>query len=327
MTRKSVKLTRTLFVDQDFFQFLLNNNSLISSIFINLDFPSDMNYIAPTDSQDKISYLPMEKFVDGIEFDPYAKRVGRVTLKVGRFINKFLTEDIVQKFGINKHEVEKFVNLYKSWFDPSKYVLKIVEGEEIRKWYQEDNYYTPNGMTCGTLWNSCMRYKKRMVFLDLYCKNPLIKMLVMLQEVDGQFFVRSRALLWEEVHIDKDFSGSLPNTVKVMDRIYSVFDSDVDTFKKWAIQNGYIPKYEQNAKSHQFFDIKGEIVRLRCSVKLDQSRFKFYPYLDTFPFFNYSSGELSNDEFGFAWDYRLVQADGGLEPATQEVDENTDEDW
>ena len=32
-----------------------------------------------------------------------------------------------------------FVNIYKSWFDPSNFILKVVEGEEIRKWYNESN--------------------------------------------------------------------------------------------------------------------------------------------------------------------------------------------
>ena len=64
MLNKSVKISRTLFVNQDFFQFLMNNNSLITSIFINLELGDDMNYLSPTEFQDKISYLPKEKFID-----------------------------------------------------------------------------------------------------------------------------------------------------------------------------------------------------------------------------------------------------------------------
>lgn len=327
MTHKSVKLTRTLFVDQDFFNFLMNNNSLITSIFINFDLSDDINYIAPTDFQDKISYLPKEKFIDEDSFDPYAKRVGRVTLKIGRFINKIFSSDLMEKYGVTKQEVEKFVNLYKSWFDPSKYLLKVVEGEEIRKWYNEENYYAPSGMSSGSLWNSCMRYHKRMKFLDLYCKNPNIKMLVMLQDNEGEWKVRSRALLWDNVKVEKDFSGLLPDSINIMDRIYSVFDSDVNTFKHWANQNGYTPKYEQNAKSHQFFDIKGEVIRARCKISLENTDFRYYPYLDTFPFFKWDTKEISNDEYEFSWDYKLVQANGDLEPPSQEQDNHDDDVW
>jgi hypothetical protein len=326
MAHKSVRLNRSLYVDQDFFQFLLNSNNLIANLFLNLEFGDGINHIAPTESQDKISYLPKEKYSDIDGFDPYDKGIGRVTLKVGRFVGKFLPLQIIEEYGISKNDIERFVNIYKSWFDPSKYVIKVVEGEEIRKWYSEENYYAPNGNASGTLWNSCMRYQKRMKFLDLYCENPNIKMLVMLQDVDGEWKVRTRAILWDNVFVDKDFSGQLPDVINVMDRIYSVFDSDVDTFKKWAEQNGYIPKYEQNAKSHQFFDIKGQITRVRCRINLDKSDFRYYPYLDTFPYFNWGNHEISNDEYGFSWDYKLVQADGSLEPPPPQEDD-TNDDW
>jgi hypothetical protein len=329
MSQKSIRVSKNLYVDQEFFQFLLNNESIISTILINLDLGQEMNYLSPAGIYDKISYLPMEKFVHSVEFDPYAKGIGRVTLKIGRFVNKFLSDEVMDKFGITKSHVEKFVNLYKSWFDTTKFVLKVVEGEEIKKWYNQKNYYTVNGNQIGTLWNSCMRYENRLKFLDLYLKNPNIKMLVMLQQIDDDWYVRSRALLWDGVEITKDYSNSLPNQIKVMDRIYSVFDSDVNTFKKWANENGYIPKFEQNAKSHQFFDIKGEVVRLCCKVKLESAHLSYYPYLDTFPFFNWSSKEISNDEFSFGWDYKLVQADGSLErpPQEDQQDEETGDDW
>jgi hypothetical protein len=323
--RKSIQLSRNLYVEQEFFQFLLNNSCLITNLFINFEFENEINFIASSDFNDKITYLPMAKFSDDIDFDPYSRGTGRVTLKVGRFLNKFIPTEIMDKFGISKSDIESFVNLYKSWFDKSKYTIKVVEGEEIREWYNEANYFAPNDSGIGTLWNSCMRYQKRLKFLDLYCKNPNIKMLVMLQQVGDQTKVRARALLWENVNVLKDFSGELPDTIKIMDRIYSVFDSDVITFKKWANENGYIPKYEQNAKSHQFFDIKGEIVRIRCSIDLQNSKLNYYPYLDTFPYFNWGTGVVSNDEHYFDWEFKLVQADGSLE--RQEQEEEQDNGW
>ena len=146
----------------------------------------------------------------------------------------------------------------------------------------------------------------------------------MLQDVDGEDRLRARALLWDGVDVLKDYSQSLPSNIKVMDRIYYVFESDVATFKKWAFDNDYIPKFEQNAKSHQFFDIKGEVVRLRCSLQLDNWKFSYYPYLDTFPFFKYSDGIIANDEYTSSWDYKLVQANGDLEPQPQESEDNDD---
>jgi len=295
---------------------------------MNMDFENEINFISPTDSNDKISYLPTAKLKKDDDFDPYGKGIGRVTLKVGRFINKFVPSTIMQELNITKSDIESFVNLYKSWFDKSKFTFKVVDGEELRYWYDEENYLTPNGVGGSTLWNSCMRYQKRLKFLDLYCKNSDIKMLVMLEDVGGELKLRARALLWDNVDVLKDYSGVLPSNIKIMDRIYSVFDSDVISFKKWAFENGYIPKFEQNAKSHQFFDIKGEVVRIRCTVDLKKHKFSYYPYLDTFPFFNYQDGVISNDEYGFGWDYKLVQADGNLERQEQEEDVYEDEnDW
>jgi hypothetical protein len=328
MARKSVQVSRKLFVDQEFFTFLLNSNNLVGSIFLNLDLGDDISYISPTEHDDKVSYLPMEKFSDDYYFDPYGKKVGRVTCKVGKFVRKMIPQGVLERHNISNHEIEKFVNIYKSWFDSSNFILKVVEGEEIRKWYNENNYYAPNGNRIGSLWNSCMRYENRMRFLDLYCSNPKIKMLVMLHQDGEATKVRSRALIWDDVKVTKDFSDNLPSEIKVMDRIYSVFDSDVNIFKKWAFDNGYIPKWEQNAKSHQFFDIKGEVIRARCTIQLDNWKLNYYPYLDTLPYFNYDNGIISNDEYGFNWDYKLTQATGGLEPERQqEDDEEQNDDW
>jgi len=327
MTMKSVRVTRNLTVDQEFFQFMMNTHSIIINVITNFDSDTGINYLSSTDCFDKISYLPPDKFKLDQDFDPFGKNVGRVKIKIGRFIQKFISKEVMEKFGITKFDIETFVNSYKSWFDKSKFKFEIVEGEKIKDCYNENNYYSPNGNAFGTLWNSCMRYVKRLKFLDLYTKNNNCKMLVMYQQVDNDWLVRARALLWDDVEVIKDFSNSLPSKIKVMDRIYSVFDSDILTFKKWAFENDYIPKYEQNAKSHQFFDIKGEVVRLRCRIELGSSKFNFYPYLDTFPFFNFNDGVISNDEFGFPWDYKLIQADGNLERQEQEEDtyeENND---
>lgn len=326
MTRKGIQLSKNLTVDQEFFQFLINSNTLVGNVITNLEFKSEINFLAPTDSHDKISFLPMSKVKDDYQFDPFEKSNGRITIKIGRFVNKMIPEELFDKMGLKKTDIVDFVNAYKSWFDKSKFTIKVVEGDEIREWYSEENYYAPNGNKIGTLWNSCMRYQKRLKFLDMYTKNSNCKMLVMLQENDGVQLVRARALLWDNVTVTKDFSSSVDSNIKVMDRIYSVFDSDVTTFKKWAFENDYIPKYEQNAKSHQFFDIKGEVVRLRLSINLEKYKLSYYPYLDTFPFFNYDDGIISNDEYGFSWDYKLVQANGDLEPQPQ-VDEDNDDGW
>jgi hypothetical protein len=163
----------------------------------------------------------------------------------------------------------------------------------------------------------------------MYSKNPNCKMLVMIIDQDDRQVVRSRSLLWDNVSVVKSYSEEpMPDTINVMDRIYSTHDSDVALFKKWADENGYIAKWEQNAKSHLFFDIKNQPVKVKCKIDLDASKLSYYPYLDTFPYFNYGTGVISNDEYNFNWDYKLIQATGGLEPERQQEEEHQeDEDW
>jgi hypothetical protein len=120
--------------------------------------------------------------------------------------------------------------------------------------------------------------------------------------------LESRALLWDNVELTIPVEG-FPSQFKVMDRIYSVFDSDIVTFKRWADENGYVHKLEQNAKSHQYFQSKDQVHRLRCGVSIPEKSFTYYPYLDTFPFFDIHAGFLYNDEYNSNWDYRLVQAE------------------
>lgn len=316
MTPNSIKVNPNLIVDRRFFEFLVNTDNIICSIILNTDTQPGVNYISPVNG-DMISYLPDSKVKES--FDPF-KQNGRITIKIGRLVSKLVNDTDILKYKISQPAIEEFVNYYKSWFDESLIEYKIIEGEEIRKWYLDRNYFTPNGSCVGTLWNSCMRYIDRQKFLDLYCANKNIKMLIMTTMDLGVEKVRARAILWENVEVISSSIEMSPN-IKIMDRIYSVFDSDIFIFKRWASQNGYIPKWEQNAKSHQFFDVKGEAIKIKCNIKIDKKDFDYYPYLDTFPFFNIMKGTLSNDEYSSNWMFKLVQANGNLEPVIEEEDE------
>lgn len=276
------------------------------------------NFIKRVDGTiDTLSYLPIKKYSaiqNDHSKDPFGDGVGRQTIKIGRFIKKFLSENAFQEFGIKDSDVEKFVNLYKSYFnyDPEK--LKIVEGEDVKKYYLEDNYFTPNGYKYGTLWNSCMRQKERNKFMNLYVLNN-VKMLVLFSD-DNK--VRARALLWEDV---KEFDSD--KTYKFMDRIYTVYDHDVDIFKKWAKDNGYLTKWEQNAKSELFIDVDGCPERKHLYIILDKHNISWYPYLDTFKYYDPFKGRFSNSQ-NYSYEYTLVQSSGLVEREREE--EYTDDD-
>lgn len=263
-----------------------------------------------------VSYVPTDKLKSSSGYDD--PKYG-VNIKIGRFITKIIRKEWYERFQITSHDVEMFVNIYKSYFSNDTSKFKVIQGEEIFKWYLDRNYHAPDGKPCGTLWNSCMRYSDRNKFMDLYVQNPdKIKMLISL-ESDGK--LRSRALLWEEC-VSED-----GKVYKVMDRIYSIYDHDVTSFKTWAKDNGYIYKTDQSSKSEIYFQIDNSNVVLYLKVTLSNHKIRYYPYIDTFKFYNPESGILSNWNYSFK-NHVLIQNNGSLynEPIRTEEQEVIDEE-
>lgn len=276
------------------------------------------NFIKRSKESDSVSYIPKSKYKEDINsINKYFNiEAGRVNIKIGRFVNKFLTKHSIRDFGVKPSDVEAFVNLFKSYFTPDKNSIKVIEGEEILKWYDERNYALSCDFRTGSLWNSCMRQSDRNKFMSLYAKNPdKVKMLLFLTEDDK---VRTRALLWQDA---KDNKG---NSYKVMDRVYSIYEHDVYLFKSWAKENGYISKLEQSARCENMFDINGSPDSINCYVELPNHELEYYPYLDTFKYYDPRSGKFSNSPESIHI-YKLVQSSGGLEP--REIVEEPDEEY
>lgn len=289
------------------------------------------NYIK-REGDDTVSYLPKSKYDKIINSDgsftgsdPYSNGIGRVTVRIGRFAAKFLRRSAMVSFNISDRDIEKFVNIYKSYFIRTG-EFKIVEGDEILKWYLEDNYHQIDMNQFGPLWNSCMRQKERNKFMSLYAKNDSIKMLILLDE-DQKLL--ARAILWENAQDDDG------NYYKIMDRIYTIYDHDVILFKEWARKNGYLHKTDQSSRSERYitkYNADEPIsLALNLSVKLENHVLSYYPYLDTFKFYNPFDGLFSNsDESKFK--YILVQSNGGLVPPPppepeEDYEEEMIDDW
>jgi hypothetical protein len=298
-----------LIFDNEMYGFLqfAQRDSIIAALFLQGDtshINDEGNYIKrDVDEIDVVSFLPKSKY-EKVE-DEWEN--GRVKIKIGRFVRKFLTEFSVKNFKVTDSLIEKFVNLYKSYFSRDMSKLKIVEGEDILKYYLEDNYHTLNGSRAGSLWNSCMRQRERNKFMNLYAKNSdKVKMLVFFSEDDK---VRARALLWDGVKDHKDSTKEY----KFMDRIYYYYDHDINFFKDWAKENGYLCKWEQSAKTGMLFDDgTGSPVKKSLYVMLDEHNLPYYPYLDTFKFFNFDKGRFSNSD-SYNFDYILTQSSGAME--------------
>jgi hypothetical protein len=313
-----------LIFDNEMFDFLqfAQRDSIIAALLLQGDHShivEEGNYVKRVDNEiDVVSFLPKSKY-EKVE-DNWVN--GRVKIKIGRFIRKFLTEFSIKNWQINDTLIERFVNLYKSYFSRDISKLKIVEGDDIPKYYLEDNYHCVNGNRASSLWNSCMRQRERNKFMKLYAVNPeKIKMLVFFSNDDK---VRARALLWEDVKDHKDPTKQY----KFMDRIYYVYDHDINFFKDWAKENGYLCKWDQSAKTEMLFDEgTGEPVKKSLYVLLDNYSMSYYPYLDTFKNFNEMKGRFSNSQ-SYNYDFTLVQSNGAVErePEPDEEFLNYDED-
>lgn len=301
--------------DNHIYRFLefASRSSVIAQILLNGETKHlhlEGNFISKVeDAIDMVSFLPASKF-EKVE-DVWMK--GRTSMKVGRFLKKFLNEYSIKNYELDDVQIERFVNLFKSYFSRDESKLKIVEGADILKYYREDSYHERDGRY-GSLWNSCMRQHERNKFMKLYSDNPdKIKMLVFFDDAEK---VRARALLWHGVKDHNDGDVEL----NVMDRIYSFYDHDVDFFKDWARENGYISKWEQSAKSERSFDVGGAHKKMSLYVNLENAAQMYYPYLDTFKFFNEGKNRFSNSDL-FNFDYVLVQSNGETERHEEEPEE------
>jgi hypothetical protein len=156
--------------------------------------------------------------------------------------------------------------LYKNTVNKPDSEFKIVNGSEIKKYYSHRIYTNQN----GSLGSSCMKHDSCQNFLDIYCDNKMIKMLILLDKNDCLI---GRALLLE-------FDSN-----KVMDRIYTINDEKFQfTFKKWADDNGFIYKKDQKWNNTLNFETNGSHVVKQLSFKLDFYKYNSYPYFDTFKF-------------------------------------------
>lgn len=174
-------------------------------------------------------------------------------------------------------DVQIFSTYIRNMQSKLRYTFKVVSGEELVKYYKQENY----SKNSGSLGSSCMKWDNCQVYLNIYRDNPeTIKMLVML---DSAGMVLGRALLWEQ------------GEIKIMDRIYSVDDEECQFhFKKWADSNNYWYKREQKWNNTLNFESNGEVLKKEITIELKNSEHRRYPYMDTFKFLDIDNGVIRN---------------------------------
>jgi hypothetical protein len=251
--------------------------------------------------------------------------------KVGKFVNKILTKS---GYVIGTHsncnftpvQVEDFVNKYKTQMKLRNNTLnrfEIVKGEDIRKYYLVDNYFTKK----GSLGGSCMKHKYCQPYFDIYVYNPDVASMIILRQEEGyvedyvdedtgevvqlpvEDKITGRALLWT------DNKGR-----KIMDRVYVIDTADIDFFKEFANKNGFLYKKEQDFNEDTPLMLNGVqlskeesviVVQLPENTEYDNG----YPYMDTLKYYTIKTGILTNEESKDK-DYYLEGTDGNLSPCS-----------
>lgn len=178
-----------------------------------------------------------------------------VTLKeVWNFKKRYHTSigKIVRRLFADKYsdrEVTAFAEAYASLITVSNplYDFQIIEGEDIKDAYYEDNYYQHS----GTLGNSCMRYYNCQRYFQIYTKYPdKVKMAILKRS--GK--IAARCIMW---NIEGKF---------MFDRIYYTTDETHNLLKNTLTGAGY----------ETLFQVSGNY-----SLNIDLTGINQFPYVDT----------------------------------------------
>ena len=201
--------------------------------------------------------------------------------KIGKVAKKIFKDKFHQS------EIESFGNEFKAKTDNNNR-LKIVYGNDIKKWYLGKNYASNN----GSLGGSCMRYDEKNKFLNIYSENDQnnesfshIGMLILTDENNK---LLARALVW--------FNSIKPEPGRIfMDRIYYSNDHQIDIFKEYANSNGWIYKHQQTYNNATYIDPNDNNKHtLSISFRLKPKKYEYYPFLDTLMYYTPDTGRISS---------------------------------
>lgn len=241
---------------------------------------SFLDYIEEKDKIDKITYLPSNRIsqdlIDDSPSEPWNSRM-RQEISVGKIINKLFPDKFKQT------EIEQFVNDFKAEINKSFSKFKLVDGEEIRYWYLEDRY---ENTSRGDINNSCMKAIKSQPFLDIYTNNPdKCKLLILMSDKEKEK-IKGRALVWWGLRkpLDRIY----------MDRVYTIDDADKKLYINHAMQNNWFYKVKQVMHDSSYMD-NGKIITSSVAIVLKPKAYKYYPSLDTLPYYTPSTGRLGSN--------------------------------
>ena len=246
----------------------------VIDLMLNFNILTEYSYIDYIDGDDMLlEYIPVKK-LHLFEGDFWNRELRK------KYCQKTKPSKIFSKFN-EKYTTQFLTKLNFIFSTNQKYnpfILKEVSGEDIRKYYLEDNYNNQDRQY--TLQNSCMKHDECSDYLDIYCKEPNVKMLIKINTATEK--INARAIIWT---CD---DGSI-----FMDRMYVTDEYEIEEFKQYASKNGYFYKKHQRAsytddinENKYFITIKDNEERLKNFTVTLKNRYKLLPYMDSFNVLN-----------------------------------------
>ena len=241
------------------------------------------NYFDLVDKEDMVGFVNQSKvktIIDDVYDNPELPFTmpGRGEVKIGKIVNYICS---LRNISVTDSEREEFVNAWKASTEVSTIQFKLVSGDDISKYYDENKYYNKK----GTLGSSCMKDEGKKTF-KIYTENPdKVKLLIY---VDSDDRIHGRALVWK-------VKKSPCESKYFMDRVYTNRDSDVNRFRDFANSEGWFYKKKMNSHvaDNVLFVYKGQDVAGEVKLKLE-GKFKSYPFVDTMCFLSKDKDSLSN---------------------------------
>jgi len=263
-----------------------------------------ISYLDFGNENDNVSYIINNKFMELVRANEVSWKElvwtdKRTNLKIGKLI-KMMFED---HFPVNqpkdcpaprtRNDIESFVNMFKAEREKNvNYArFEVVTGEDIRFWYDHQNYSrfahqeTPLG-------KSCMRYTESGKFLGMYTSNTDVFSMLILKDDAGK--LKGRAILW---------NLEVPSKRIFMDRIYTVNDFDIEIFKNYAKEQGWLYRTEQrygwfnkiaDPTTNSVYEYRDMLLQVTLN-KHPERHYEYYPYLDSLSIYNKETHVLSNN--------------------------------
>jgi len=223
----------------------------------------------------------------------------RTSYKIGKVINRLQPGRFLPN-GKPGEDIESFINEIKSARTNIFSKFKIVEGNELKKYYNQNTYeYGKN----STLHNSCMRYDYCSDYFNFLIINN-VKMLILMSD-NNKDKIKGRALIWKLSELNHKDTNRI-----FMDRIYTINDYDVYKFKSYAKKEGWLYKDIQNNSTNRIVDPLDNTIKERY-MKINNIEYTFpFPYMDSFKYYNTDKEYLSTT-FDDDYEYELNSTDGG----------------